>query len=155
MSGGSLGGRVVGGLLAALGLLAIAEGGRLYALRTRMVAGAVVGDDTFPILVGLALVVLGAAAAFARLPAVEVTFPRGVPRARMLFGAGVLAAYWFVLPHLGYTASTALASVGLYRGMGGYRWPMSLLLGAVTTALLHLVFRIWLRQPLPGGWFGA
>jgi len=38
--------------------------------------------------------------------------------------------------------------------MGGYRWAVSILLGAVTTGLLYLLFRVWLLQPLPTGWLG-
>jgi len=147
-------GRVVGGILILLGVFALVEGRRVYALREQMVAGAVVGDDTFPIIVGLGLLLLGGAAAFSRLPSVKVTLPRGPECARMLWGAGLLAGYWLILPYLGYTGSTALVSTGLYRAMGGYRWPLAILLGGLTTGLLFLLFRVWLRQPLPTGWLG-
>ncbi|MBI4240382.1 MAG: tripartite tricarboxylate transporter TctB family protein [Candidatus Rokubacteria bacterium] len=147
-------GRVVGGILILLGVFALVEGRRVYALREQMVAGAVVGDDTFPIIVGLGLLLLGGAAAFGRLPSVKVTLPRGPERARMLWGAGLLTGYWLILPYLGYTGSTALVSTGLYRAMGGYRWPLAILLGGLTTGLLFLLFRVWLRQPLPTGWLG-
>ncbi|MBI4610603.1 MAG: tripartite tricarboxylate transporter TctB family protein [Candidatus Rokubacteria bacterium] len=147
-------GKVVGGILIVLGILALVEGRRIYALREQMVAGAVVGDDTFPILVGLALLLLGGAAAFTRLPSVKVTLPQRVERARMLWGAGLLAGYWLILPYLGYTGSTALVSTGLYKAMGGYRWPIATLLGGVTTGLLYLLFRVWLLQPLPTGALG-
>jgi hypothetical protein len=146
--------RVVGLGLVLLGILALVEGRRLYALRTEMVAGAVVGDDTFPIVVGLALLLLGGAALFARTQAAKVTLPDPAARARMLGGVGLLAGYWLVLPYLGYTASTALASVGLFRAMGGYRWPVAVLLGVVTTGVLYLLFRVWLLQPLPTGILG-
>jgi hypothetical protein len=147
-------GKVVGGILVLLGIVAIGEGVRLHALRTEMVAGAVVGDDTFPLIVGVALLLLGGAAALVRLPSSIVTFPRGATRARMLWGLALLAIYWLILPPVGYTASTALISVGLFRAMGGYRWRGALVLGAVTTALLYLLFRVWLLQPLPTGWLG-
>ena len=52
-------GRVVGAVLVLLGILSLREGWRLHALRTQMVAGAVVGDDTFPDIVGAALLLLG------------------------------------------------------------------------------------------------
>jgi hypothetical protein len=148
-------GKVVGGILVLLGIVAIVEGVRLHALRTEMVAGAVVGDDTFPLIVGVALLLLGGAAALVRLPSATVTFPRGATRARMLWGLALLATYWLILPPVGYTASTALISVGLFRAMGGYRWPRALVQGAVTTALLYLLFRVWLLQPLPPGWLGS
>jgi hypothetical protein len=38
--------------------------------------------------------------------------------------------------------------------MGGYRWPAAALAGGITTITLHVLFRVWLRQPLPSGWFG-
>ncbi len=148
-------GRVVGGALILLGILSLWEGWRLHALRTQMVAGAVVGDDTFPLIVGAAMLLLGAHILFvARLPLVKVARAYGEPRARMILAAGVLAAYSVILPYVGYTGSTALVSTGLYRAMGGYRWPLSLLLGAVTTGSLYLMFRVWLLEPLPTGLLG-
>jgi hypothetical protein len=153
--GRPIGGRVVGGVLALLGILSLWEGRRLYALRTQMVAGAVVGDDTFPLIVGVAMLLLGAhILLLARLPRVTVTLPDGEPRRQMILGAGVLAGYWVLLPVLGYTGSTALASVGLFRAMGGYRWPVTLLIAGVTTGALYLVFRVWLLEPLPSGLLG-
>ena len=148
-------GRVVGGTLVVLGILSLWEGWRLYALRIQMVAGAVVGDDTFPLIVGAALLLLGASIHFVAKPRqVKVARPDGEPRMRMILGAGVLAAYWVIVPYVGYTGSTALVSTGLYHAMGGYRWPQALLLGAATTALLYLLFRVWLLQPLPTGLLG-
>jgi hypothetical protein len=145
----------MGGILIVLGALALWEGWRLHGLRTQTVAGAVVGDDTFPLIVGGGLVALGVTAAFLRPPArVPVTIPSGAQRGRMLVGVGLLVAYWLVVPYAGYTASTALVSTGLYRGMGSYRWPAALLLGAITTGLLYLLFRVWLLQPLPTGILG-
>lgn len=136
-----------------LGILALWEGWRIYGLRTQMVAGAVVGDDTFPLIVGLALVAFGATAAFLAPPQpVKVSIPYGEQRGRMLVGAGLLVAYWLIVPYVGYTGSTALVAIGLFRGMGDYRWPVAVLLGAVTTGVLHLLFRVWLLQPLPTGW---
>lgn len=145
----------MGALLVLLGIFSLWEGWRLHALRTQMVAGAVVGDDTFPSIVGTALLLLGASILFvAKLPQVTVARPSGEPRMRMILGAGVLAAYWVIVPYLGYTVSTALVSTGLFRGMGGYRWRFALLLGGATTGLLYLLFRVWLLQPLPTGPLG-
>ena len=73
----------------------------------------------------------------------------------MLAGAAILVAYWLLVQWLGYTAGTALASTALYRAMGGYRWRTAVVLGAVSTAVLYLLFRVWLRQPLPSGLLGG
>jgi hypothetical protein len=148
--------RIVGGVLVLLGGYALAEGRRLYHLRETLVAGAVVGDDTFPIVVGLALVVLGAWLVIAAPPpAARVVLPTGAVRTQMLVGAGLLALYWLLVPWLGYTAGTAVISAALFRGMGGYRWPSAALLAAVTTGVLYVLFRVWLLQPLPTGLLGA
>jgi Tripartite tricarboxylate transporter TctB family len=145
----------MGGILIALGLVAVVEGWRLHALRTQMVAGAVVGDDTLPLITGAALIVFGVIVAAVAPPRpVKVTVPAGPQRVRMLAAAGLLVAYWLILPYVGYTGSTALASIGLYRTMGNYGWPIAALLAAVTTGVLFLLFRIWLLQPLPTGWLG-
>jgi hypothetical protein len=142
-------------MLVLLGILSLWEGWRLHALRTQMVAGAVVGDDTFPLIVGAALLLLGASILFVtKLPRLKVARPSGEPRMRMILGAGVLAAYWVMVPYLGYTGSTALVSTGLFRAMGGYGWAFALLLGGATTGLLYLLFRVWLLQPLPTGLLG-
>jgi hypothetical protein len=146
---------VAGTILAVLGGVALAEAYRLRTLRTTLVAGAVVGDDTFPMIVGLALAALGVTVlGLTGLPSVRIDLPRGPVRARMLWAAGVLAAYWAILPYVGYTGSTALASTGLYRAVGAYRWTVAVLLGIATTGVLYLLFRVWLLQPLPPGWLG-
>jgi putative tricarboxylic transport membrane protein len=143
-------------ILVLLGALALREGRRLSVLRETLVAGAVVGDDTFPMIVGAALAVLGVYLLFAAPPpSARVELPRGDVRARMLAGAAMLVAYWILVPWLGYTGGTAIVSTALYRGMGGYRWPAAILLGAVSTGVLYLLFRVWLLQPLPTGVLGA
>jgi hypothetical protein len=147
---------VVGAVLLALAAVSLAEARRLYRLRTSFVAGAVVGDDTFPMIVGVALAVLGLyMLVWARLPALEATLPRGPVRTRMLAGGGLLVAYAVLVPALGYTSATALASVALFGTMGGYRWPVAVALGAATTGALYLFFRVWLLQPLPSGLLGG
>ena len=68
-------------VLIALGVVALAEGWRLHALRTQLVAGAVVGDDTVPLITGVALIVLGIlVAAVAPPQSVKVTWPSGAQR---------------------------------------------------------------------------
>lgn len=145
---------VVGATLTALGTAAVLEGRRLYALRETMVAGAVVGDDTFPIVLGVVMIVLGVLVAVTPVAIPRVHLPTGAARSQMLWGGLLLVVYWTILPTVGYTVGTALVSIALFRAMGGYRWPAAMLAGAITTVTLHLLFRVWLRQPLPSGWFG-
>jgi hypothetical protein len=147
--------RVTGGILVLLGVIALIEARRVAALREEMVAGAVVGDDTFPWIIGGALVLLGLYALFlARWPAANVSFPAGAARRQFFTSAGALATYWAITPYLGYTLSTLAIATALYRAMGGYRWLVALLGGFVTTGALYLMFRVWLHEPLPTGWLG-
>ena len=147
--------RVAGGVLVGLGGLALWEGVRLLALRTEMLAGAVVGDDTLPIIVGVALLVIGAYLLVGPVQAVRPRFGTGGTGSRMAASAGVLVAYCAAMPHLGYTASTAVGAALLFRAMGAYRWPACLLLSAAVTGTLYLLFRVWLKQPLPIGLLGG
>lgn len=144
----------VGALLIVLGGAALVEARRLHALRETMVAGAVVGDDTFPMILGGAMLLLGVLCLVVPISSAHVTMPTAAIRAQMLWGMALVVAYWAMLPTVGYTASTAIVSTGLFRAMGRYRWPIALLAGALTTGVLHLLFRVWLRQPLPSGWLG-
>ena len=146
---------VAGGVLVALGVAALVEARRLASLREEMVAGAVVGDDTFPWIIGAALVLLGLYVLVgARWRGPRVAFPVGPARAQMLATAGVLVAYYLIAPYLGYTLATLVVSTGLYRAMGRYRWGTAILIGGITTGALYLVFRVWLHEPLPTGWLG-
>jgi hypothetical protein len=138
-----------------LGAVALIEARRLAALREEMVAGAVVGDDTFPWIVGASLVALGLHVLFvARWPTTQVRFPTGARRRQFLGSAGALVVYYVITPYLGYTLSTLAVASGLYRAMGGYRWWVTLLIGGATAGALYLLFRVWLHQPLPTGWLG-
>jgi hypothetical protein len=138
--------RIAGGILVVLGAVALLEARRLAGLREEMVAGAVVGDDTFPWVIGLALL--------ARWSVHDVTFPAGAERGQLVGSAGALIVYYVITPYLGYTLSTLVVATGLYRALGRYRWPVALLIGGVTTGALYLVFRVWLVEPLPTGWVG-
>jgi hypothetical protein len=146
---------VAGGILALLGVVALTEARRLAGLREEMVAGAVVGDDTFPWIIGGALFILGFyILVLARWPVQHVSVPRGAQRRQFLASAGLLVAYYVVTPYLGYTLSTLVVSTGLYHAMGNYRWPRALFIGSATTGALYLMFRVWLHEPLPMGWVG-
>ena len=146
---------VTGGILLLLGAVAMIEARRLAALREEMVAGAVVGDDTFPWIIGASLFLMGLYAVLAaRWPLPHVRFPAGAERRQLLVSGGTLFAYYAITPYLGYTLATLVVSTLLYRAIGAYRWPVAALAGAITTVALYLMFRVWLNEPLPTGWLG-
>ena len=147
--------RGAGVVLMGLGAITLVEAHRLRALREEMVAGAVVGDDTFPWIIGAALLLVGLHVMLvARWPEARVVFPAGRERRQLLTSAGALVAYYVITPYLGYTLATLVVASGLYRAMGVYRWPVAVLIGGLTTATLYLLFRVWLLEPLPTGWVG-
>jgi putative tricarboxylic transport membrane protein len=121
--------------------------------REEIVAGAVVGDDTFPLIIGASLLLLGFYTIFvARWSTQFVQFPVSTARHKLVASVGTLVAYCLIMPYLGYTISTLIVSTGLFRVLGGYRWPVAFLIGGLTTGALFLVFVVWLAEPLPKGW---
>ncbi len=100
----------------------------------------------------VALVLVGGYLLIARgRPRARPSLPAGAVRSQMLWSGGALIVYGALVRYLGYTASTLVGSTALFRTMGRYRSTTCLFLGVVTTGGLYLVFRVWLRQPLPTG----
>jgi putative tricarboxylic transport membrane protein len=143
--------RVAGGLFMLLGVVSLAEAWRLRPLRM----GEVVGDDTFPTLLGLGFLLLGALLVFVIKPQeMKVSWPKGKTAVQMLEAAVAMVVYWLVLPYLGYAISTLLAGAALFYSVGRYRWYMCLLGGGLVALTLHYIFVGWLRMPFPVGVFG-
>ncbi len=134
-----------------LGVLSLIEGCRLLPFRTQGVAG----DDTFPFLLGAALLILGACVVFVIKPRnLSVSWPKGNPAKASLESAGVMIAYAILIPYLGYAPSTFLASASLLRFIGRYRWLICLMSGAGLAVAFQVIFGIWLQMPFPMGIFG-
>jgi putative tricarboxylic transport membrane protein len=146
------GDRVAGVIFIFLGVLALAEGWRLLPLRSRGMPG----DDAFPLLLGLVMVVLGALLAFVLKPGQKrpVLWPKGRQAAVMLEGAAVLVVYWLVLPYLGFAISTFCAGAGLFYTIGNFRWYGCLFSSAILTSAFYGIFVVWLNMPFPIGVFG-
>lgn len=139
----------VGGVVAILvGITAIREAVRLYPYRL----GTVVGDHLLFAVLGGLLIVFGVLLIFIRQPGGgEVDWPERQTLRALVLTLGSLLAYRLLLPVLGYPVSTFLISVLLYRWFGSYRILICLAAGALTTAVLYVVFLLWLGLSLPGG----
>jgi putative tricarboxylic transport membrane protein len=143
--------RAAGIVFMLLGMMALLEGWRLLSLRSRGMAG----DDAFPLLLGLVMVVLGAALAFFVKPQKRsVSWPGRKQAWVMLEGALVLAAFWILLPFLGFAISSFFAAAGLFSTIGGFRWRGCLLASGILTAAFYAIFVAWLGMPFPVGLFG-
>ena len=84
----------------------------------------------------------------------EVSWPsaRGLARGASVFVLFLL--YALALQPLGYLIGTALFLVITILLLGPVRLARALVVGIASAAFLFLIFRVWLRIPLPGGVLG-
>ena len=135
-----------GGVLAALGVLALVE-----AVRIR---DAWSGARLMPVVVGAALVILGGAHVVSPVVA-AVEWPDAPGWRRVGLVLGGLILYVIAMPWLGFLLATALFVLLVVRALGQYTWTMTLVLTAAVAAGSWVVFKHWLGMPLPSGAFGA
>ena len=84
----------------------------------------------------------------------EVSWPGYHGMARAGVGFVILLFYTLALEPLGYLLSTAGFLVGGMLLLEPKRPLWALFLGIASASFLILIFRIWLRVPLPGGLVG-
>jgi putative tricarboxylic transport membrane protein len=81
----------------------------------------------------------------------EVSWPASRAFARAAFGFVLLLLYALALPPLGYLISTAVFLVIAILLLEPVRPTRALVVGIACAVFLLLIFRVWLRIPLPGG----
>lgn len=133
-----------GAVIAALGVLALAEAWRLRDPWP--------GARLMPAVVGVVLLVLGAA--HLRMPGSAAAWPDRAGWRRVIFALALLVVYVAVLPWLGFLVATALLVLVMLRGLGDFSWPATVALTAAIAAGSHVVFVRWLGMPLPPGPLG-
>ncbi|SHI26830.1 tripartite tricarboxylate transporter TctB family protein [Desulfosporosinus lacus] len=140
--------RIAGVILFVIGGLAVFEAIRLYPLH---IGRSIVGDETFIGFLGVALMILGGLFIFVFKPQgdKQAEFPTGELRKRMLLVTGLLFAYWVLLQVIGYTASTFIIGLGLFRTMGAYGWLRCSVFAAMLTVVYYVLFVVWLQSPFP------
>lgn len=148
MGQGSMADRFGGMIAVLLGLMSGLEAIRLYPYRT----APFVGDHMIFGLLGGLLIIGGILLTFViRIPAYKVTFPKLALLSVMIGVLALLFVYRFLLPLLGYAASTFFASVFLFKLIGSYRWRNSIVYAALLTTALYAVFVAWLQMSFPSG----
>lgn len=65
-----------------------------------------------------------------------------------------LSAYVFFLNFGGFLPSTFLLMLFLFRGVEPTKWWIAIMNSLITTSASYLIFRIWLKVPLPLGVLG-
>jgi putative tricarboxylic transport membrane protein len=66
-----------------------------------------------------------------------------------------LMLYTLLVPWMGYFIGTTLFLIGLVRAMGSVRWGYGLFFSLATSSCTYLIFKVWLKMPLPGGFLGV
>jgi len=84
----------------------------------------------------------------------EVSWPSSRGFARAASGFVLLLLYALALERLGYLMSTAVFLVVGMLLLEPVRRPRTLFFGLASAGFLLLIFRVWLRVPLPGGGLG-
>lgn len=138
------------GRLAGLVVLALGVAASVLARRLPAQAGFGLGPAFLPFWTGLVLAGCGAWL-FARPGTAEAGPVDRRALARAAGGFALLLGYALALPPLGYLLATAG-----FLGAGAFcleptRPGRALAVGVVGAAFLGLVFRVWLRVPLPAG----
>ena len=135
--------RIEVGILFAISAVVVVDGIVLTNL-DRMRAGESGG---YEILIGVILAGLTALYYFGDIAGEWTGGPGG---RRVAAAFGILAAYAFMIPHLGYLLSTLVVTVAYMRGLSGYRWLPSLAF-AIVFAIGTAWFWAWLVVIVPQG----
>lgn len=65
-----------------------------------------------------------------------------------LIGGGSIV-YVILVPYLGFTISSFLFMLAVFRGLGSRRWVMNILVGAGIAAFLHVALIVLMKMTLP------
>ena len=112
------------------------------------------GPAFLPFWTGIVLAVCGLWLCARLTPDAEVSWPASRGFARAASGFILLLLYALALQPLGYLISTAVFLVIAILLLEPVRPTRALVVGIASAAILFLIFRVWLRIPLPGGVLG-
>jgi putative tricarboxylic transport membrane protein len=118
------------------------------------------GPGFFPLVAGGLLSFLSAVLFFQSLAKKETSAQRipfwNNPYGWKLVLLAILAIsiYPFLLNPFGFLLSTFLLLFFLFRVVAHYKWWAAGMGGIITTAMVYLIFEVWLKAQLPKGLFG-
>ena len=132
------------------------------AFRYSLMRAGIPGAGLFPLLAGLALILLslvGLAESLRNFGADRgekspTLFVQKDSWRKLALALAGLFGYWFLLGPLGFLLTTLLFMFFLLRFIEPQRWITTLSTTFLTTGLSYAVFRLWLRVPLPKGILG-
>jgi len=141
--------RVSGLVVAGLGVAAC-----ILARRLPAQTGFGLGPAFLPFWTGIVLAACGLWLCARPTVDPEVSWPTSRGFARAASGFVLLLLYALALQPLGYLISTAVFLVVGILLLEPARQPRAVVIGIASAAFLFLIFRVWLRIPLPGGVLG-
>jgi putative tricarboxylic transport membrane protein len=119
------------------------------------------GGGLFPLIASVLLMGLSALLTLQAFRGKEVDkssqspfFPEKEAPRRILLGFAGLLAYRYLLPVIGFAASTAVFIFFLSRFLGRYGWIMSVVFSVITAVVSYYLFQAWLKIPMPRPFFG-
>ncbi|HEY2933897.1 MAG TPA: tripartite tricarboxylate transporter TctB family protein [Acidobacteriota bacterium] len=145
------------GVIARLSGLAVAGLGVATCILARRLpaqTGFGLGPAFLPFWTGIVLAACGLWLCARAAVDAEVSWPTSRGFARAASGFLLLLLYALALQPLGYLVSTALFLVVAMLLLEPLRTARALFLGIGSAAFLLLIFRVWLRVPLPAGVLG-
>jgi len=142
--------RILGILLLLLASACLAEGIRVW--------DGMWGTGFLPVTMGFIFGLLALGFLFSRSSRPEssrIPWPAKGNRKKIAFIYLSLMSYTLLVPWMGYFIGTTLFLIGLVRAMGRVRWGYGLFFSLVTSSCTYLIFKVWLKMPLPGGFLGV
>jgi putative tricarboxylic transport membrane protein len=112
------------------------------------------GPAFLPFWTGIVLAVCGLWLCARPAADAEISWPTARMFARAASGFLLLLLYALALQPLGYLISTAIFLVIAILLLEPVRPTRALVVGIASAVFLFLIFRVWLRIPLPGGVVG-
>lgn len=111
------------------------------------------GDHTLPLVLGITMVVLGAILGLLPPKGEQAEpLPAWPILKKMMVCILCMGGYCLLIPITGYLLPTCAAAWVLFRVIGDYPVWKSLLVAALLTSCLYLVFIMWLKITFPAGW---
>jgi len=126
----------------------------IFARRLPAQTGFGLGPAFLPFWTGIVLAACGLWLCARPVVDAEVTWPSARGFTRAASGFVLLLLYALALQPLGYLISTAVFLVVGILLLEPVRRARALVVGVASAAFLFLIFRVWLRIPLPGGVLG-
>ena len=76
-------------------------------------------------------------------------FPGKEAPRKIIMGFAALLGFRYLLPVIGFGASTGVFILFLTRFLGKYSWRISVVFASLTAVAAYFLFEVWLKIPMP------